>query len=97
MNDPLLTQHVLVEGVVQGVGYREFTRRWALRLNISGWVRNRSDGAVEALVRGAAADVEAIVAQMRHGPPGAEVVSLRIAEREGGDVEEAVFVVRATL
>ena len=43
---------VLVDGSVQGVGYREFTRRAALRLGVSGWVRNRYDGAVEALIRG---------------------------------------------
>jgi acylphosphatase len=42
---------VVAEGAVQGVGYREFTRRAALRLGVSGWVRNRSDGAVEALLR----------------------------------------------
>ena len=39
-----IVRRVLVEGAVQGVGYREFTRRTALRLNVSGWVRNRSDG-----------------------------------------------------
>ena len=47
--EPALVRHVLVEGRVQGVGYREFTRRRALRLGISGWVRNRSDSAVEAV------------------------------------------------
>ncbi len=47
-----IVRRVVVEGYVQGVGYREFTRRMALRLGVSGWVRNRSDGAVEALVRG---------------------------------------------
>jgi acylphosphatase len=63
-----LVRRILVEGVVQGVGYREFTRRAALRLNVSGWVRNRSDGAVEALVRGPPASVEALIAEMRQGP-----------------------------
>ena len=52
----------------RGSGYREFTRRAALRLNVSGWVRNRSDGAVEALVRGPPARVEALIAEMRKGP-----------------------------
>ena len=47
-----IVRRVVVEGYVQGVGYREFTRRAALRLGVAGWVRNRSDGAVEALIRG---------------------------------------------
>jgi acylphosphatase len=96
--EPALVRHVLVEGRVQGVGYREFTRRRALRLGISGWVRNRSDGAVEAVVRGAAADVEALLVEMRKGPRGAAVTSLRIVEDKEGEAEETgVFVVRATV
>ena len=94
MDDSALARHVLVEGVVQGVGYRQFTRRWALRLNISGWVRNRGDGSVEALVRGRATDVEMLLAKMRKGPPGAEVTNLRI---EASEVEEMGFAVRATV
>ena len=47
-----IVRRVLVDGHVQGVGYREFTRRAALKLGVSGWVRNRYDGAVEALIRG---------------------------------------------
>ena len=44
----MAVRRVLVEGAVQGVGYREFTRLAALRLNVAGWVRNRSDGGIEA-------------------------------------------------
>jgi acylphosphatase len=47
-----IIRRVLVDGAVQGIGYREFTRRAALGLGVSGWVRNRYDGAVEALIRG---------------------------------------------
>ena len=47
-----LTRRVVVEGRVQGVGYRDFTRRAAERLGVAGWVRNRRDGAVEALLSG---------------------------------------------
>jgi acylphosphatase len=46
-----IVRRVLVGGSVRGVGYREFTRRAAMRLGVSGWVRNRSEGAVEALAR----------------------------------------------
>jgi acylphosphatase len=71
---------VLVDGAVQGVGYREFTRRAALSLGVSGWVRNRSDGAVEALIRGPPAAVKALVAEMRRGPRFATVNSVSVTE-----------------
>ncbi len=94
-----VVRRVMVEGIVQGVGYREFTRRAALRLNVSGWVRNRSDGAVEALVRGSPAGVEALVAEMRKGPRLAVVESLRMIEpdetQSHGD-GGGTFVVRMT-
>ena len=92
-----LVRCVVIEGVVQGVGYREFTRRAALRLNVSGWVRNRPDGAVEALVRGPPASVEALIAEMRHGPRFAVVDRLNVIEHEEapGDLG-GTFVVRST-
>jgi acylphosphatase len=97
MDEPIVTRRVLVDGAVQGVGYREFTRRSALRLRISGWVRNRSDGAVEALLRGAARDVEAMIAEMRQGPRGCRVANLRIAEGAASELEDSGFEVRATV
>jgi acylphosphatase len=81
-------RRVVVEGYVQGVGYREFTRRAALRLNVSGWVRNRSDGSVEAEIRGPPAAIEALVAEMRKGPRLATIENLRVIEHDepaGGD------------
>ena len=87
-----LVRSIAVEGVVQGVGYREFTRRAALRLNVSGWVRNRSDGAVEALVRGPPAAVEALIAEMRQGPRSAVVKRLTVTEPDSAlDGEEGTF------
>ena len=83
-----IVRRVVVEGYVQGVGYREFTRRAALRLNVSGWVRNRSDGSVEAEIRGPPAAIEALLAEMRRGPQVAAVESLRVIEQDepaGGD------------
>jgi acylphosphatase len=92
-----IVRRVLVEGAVQGVGYREFTRRAALRLNVSGWVRNRSDGAVEALARGSPAAVEALIAEMRQGPRFAIVENLSVIDPDepGGD-DGGTFVVRPT-
>jgi len=92
-----IVRRVLVDGSVQGVGYREFTRRAALRLGVSGWVRNRYDGAVEALIRGRPAAVEALVAEMRKGPRFATVNSVSVTELDEtpGD-DGGVFVIRAT-
>jgi acylphosphatase len=92
-----LVRRVVVEGAVQGVGYREFTRRAALRLNVSGWVRNRSDGAVEALLCGSPASVETLIAEMRQGPRFAVVESLSVIEHDEGDGEDSgTFVIRLT-
>jgi acylphosphatase len=90
-----IVQRVLVDGHVQGVGYREFTRRAALKLGVSGWVRNRYDGAVEALIRGRPAAVEALVAEMRNGPRFADVNSVSVLDETPGD-DGGAFVIRAT-
>jgi acylphosphatase len=93
-----IVRRVLVEGYVQGVGYREFTRRAALRLRVSGWVRNRPDGAVEALIHGSPAAVEALVAEMRSGSRSAVVESLSVIEHDEIDKEHGdAFVIRPTL
>lgn len=98
MTEQTLVRHVAVEGVVQGVGYREFTRRAALGLGVSGWVRNRADGTVEALVEGAPAAVEALLAEMRRGPRGAAVSSVRLIEDGRADgVSLGAFAIRPTL
>jgi acylphosphatase len=93
----MAVRRVLVEGAVQGVGYREFTRLAALRLNVSGWVRNRSDGAVEALLRGSPAAVEALIAEMRQGPRFAIVDNLSVIDPDepGGD-DGGAFDIRPT-
>ncbi len=91
-------RHVFVEGYVQGVGYRAFVCRWATRLHVSGWVRNRSNGEVEGWFQGAVADLDALLAEMRHGPRGSEVARLRIVEGDGNDAEPTgAFVVRPTI
>jgi len=62
-----------VHGLVQGVGYRAALQREALRLGLAGWVRNRMDGTVEAVISGDAGDVHALVDWARRGPPLARV------------------------
>ncbi|MBS0346698.1 MAG: acylphosphatase [Proteobacteria bacterium] len=62
-----------IHGIVQGVGYRNALHAQAVRLSLSGWVRNRSDGTVEALVAGPEPAIEAIIEWARRGPPAARV------------------------
>jgi acylphosphatase len=66
-------RHVLVYGFVQGVGFRFAVERCARSRHVSGWVRNRPDGAVEAVFEGERESVEALVAFCREGPRGARV------------------------
>jgi acylphosphatase len=92
-----IVRRVLVDGAVQGVGYREFTRRAALSLGVSGWVRNRYGGAVEALIRGPPAAVGALIAEMRKGPRFAVVDSVSVTELdETSRGDDGAFVIRAT-
>jgi acylphosphatase len=62
---------------VQGVGYREGLCNEAYRRGVTGWVRNRSDGTVEALLQGTREAVEAMMAWARRGPPAASVDEVR--------------------
>ena len=62
-----------IRGLVQGVGYRNALHHEATRLGLSGWVRNRSDGSVEALAAGTTAALEGLIAWARRGPPAARV------------------------
>jgi acylphosphatase len=65
--------HVYIRGRVQGVGYRAWTEATALQHGLEGWVRNRRDGAVEALFGGSPSAVAAMIEACRRGPPGARV------------------------
>lgn len=77
---PELRCRVVVSGRVQGVWFRESTRREAERLGVRGWVRNREDGTVEAVFEGDAYDVARAVAWCRQGPPAAFVTGVEVAE-----------------
>jgi acylphosphatase len=78
----VVRQRVVVSGHVQGVFFRESTRREAARHGVAGWVRNRPDGAVEAVFEGAPADVAALVAFCRSGPRGAVVSDMTTSNED---------------
>ena len=73
MSDSNITVRLEITGRVQGVGFRESMRAVAQALEVNGWVRNRDDGGVEAIVQGADGDVERVIAWCHNGPPGANV------------------------
>jgi len=81
-------RYVLIRGRVQGVGFRAWTEVTALEHRLQGWVRNRRDGAVEALFTGLENDVLAMIEDCRCGPPGARVDFLD--HREAGPTEVAL-------
>lgn len=71
---------MVVAGVVQGVFFRDTCRRRALAAGVTGWVRNRADGRVEAQFEGPPAAVAALVEWCREGPPQASVDSVDVSE-----------------
>lgn len=75
-------KRVVVSGRVQGVFFRDSTRRRAEAAGVAGWVRNRSDGAVEAAFEGDRAAVDELVEFSRRGPSRAEVASVEVTEEE---------------
>jgi len=73
-------RRLVVRGMVQGVGFRWSMAREAARRDARGWVRNRDDGAVEAVVEGDEGAVDALVAWARRGPAGAAVTGVDVHE-----------------
>jgi acylphosphatase len=77
------TLRLVIHGRVQGVFFRDSMRGEAQRLGIAGWVRNRSDGTVEAAVQGDSAAVDAIVRWVHRGPQHAQVERVEIKPDDG--------------
>ena len=85
----MIARLLVIRGRVQGVGYRYAMVEVAKTYRVTGWVRNRRDGTVEALAQGDAAAVEAIIAWCRRGPPAARVEGVTVlpAALESGVVD----------
>jgi acylphosphatase len=64
---------VVVRGRVQGVFFRDFVRRWAYQLKLSGYARNMADGAVVVVAEGEKAGLEKLLAHLKEGPPAARI------------------------
>jgi acylphosphatase len=78
-----VTKRLLITGRVQGVGFRFYAQRKARELSVAGWVRNRPDGSVEAVIQGTLEAVESMIAWARRGPPSAVVSGVQITEADG--------------
>ena len=74
--------HLVVEGLVQGVCFRYFCQREALRRDVTGWVRNQRDGSVEIIAEGESDKLKQFVEWCRCGPPHARVTALRVVEEQ---------------
>jgi acylphosphatase len=91
-----MAKHLRIAGVVQGVGYRASFEARARALGLSGWVRNRRDGSVEAVVSGDARAIDGIVAWARRGPPAARVDEVSVTDADDASVTPGVFRTVAT-
>ena len=76
------TFHLRIAGRVQGVWFRESTRQRALELKVTGWVRNRSDGTVEAVIQGEEAAVKAMIEWAHRGPDNARVEKVDVTSKD---------------
>lgn len=88
------TIHTRIEGRVQGVFFRDSTRKEAIRLGLKGWVKNMKDGAVEAVFQGDEENLTKMQTWLKEGPPQAkvtEVVIDRLDEKKVYDTFQIVF------
>ncbi|HEY0845779.1 MAG TPA: acylphosphatase [Noviherbaspirillum sp.] len=91
-----MAKHLRITGLVQGVGYRASFEDQARALRLSGWVRNRADGSVEAVVRGDTESLETIVAWSKRGPRAARVSQVIVTDMDDASVEAGRFEVLPT-
>ena len=74
--------HICISGKVQNVFYRDFVKRHAIALNVTGWVKNLPDGKVEIIAEGEKEKVKQMVDWVKQGPPAAQVSNIDIERKE---------------
>jgi acylphosphatase len=87
--------HARIEGYVQGVGFRAFVQQVANNLGLTGWVRNRWDGAVEVAAEGSRTALDDLIAALKRGPRSSNVTNITISWHSATD-EYIGFSVRRT-
>ena len=85
MTDEVITMNIRIEGDVQGVGFREFAIREATARKLKGWVRNRTDGSLEAVASGPQTVVESFITACVKGPRGARVTAFNLMQTDPPD------------
>ncbi|RJQ38165.1 acylphosphatase [Candidatus Microgenomates bacterium] len=75
--------HIIISGFVQGVGFRHFVKKNAIKLGLTGWVRNTQDGKVEAIFQGEKENIEEIIKVCKKGPFISEVKNMEVKWEEG--------------
>ena len=96
LTDFYMATRLRISGRVQGVGFRYALQSEARRLGLAGWVRNRSDGSVEALAQGAPQSLDALTAWARRGPAAARVSSVQVEPAADGEAPHTGFELRPT-
>jgi acylphosphatase len=79
----LVTKHLMINGRVQGVGFRYYVEYKARQFGATGWVRNRLDGSVEAMIQGNAETVDAMITRAHRGPPQSAVAKVAVSDGHG--------------
>ena len=82
MASPKARVHVVISGLVQGVFFRHYTRKYAIQYNLTGWVKNRPDGNVEAIFEGDELNIGLMIDWCRGGPPHAHVSHIDISHEK---------------
>lgn len=91
----MAAKHLRIHGRVQGVSYRYWTIQTATSLELTGWVRNRNNGTVEALVMGEESKLQKLIQACHDGPPMARVDKIDITDAAPEDL--SIFEARATI
>lgn len=87
----MIRAHILVQGRVQGVGFRQFTYRAAVELELTGWVRNLPDGQVEIVAEGEELPLTSFMSLIRQGPPLSRVDAISATNTELTERESIAF------